>query len=250
MNYNVRAVIVRKTEWKESSFIIQSFSREYGYLSFIAHGLKKNNSPDRDNLQLYNEVELNLRKGPNADLFILQNSLLHNRFASQNKYQALVILSSVFELLQHIMINPEDIQKVYDYVIRFLSFFKEIDSNYLVYYARFSFILLSIINPHIMHVRCDVCHQFDQKIAGIDDEERFICDLCLRQLNNPKPIDLLDSNLKFVLYYQDSFWKMTDILQESTDFAIQFKKILNHQFYTHFHQSLHLKSLDLYLDTL
>ena len=210
MNCNCKAVIVKKTEWKESSFIVRCFSNEYGFISFIAHGLKKNKSADKDNIQLYNEVELNLGKSPNAGLYVLHNSILISSYSSELYYNHFVILGSVFELLGHILINTEETVQVYQYLIRFLKYFKEVKKNFMIYFARFSFGLLSIINPHFLQVKCDYCHNSNVKIMTIDEENRCICEDCLKKDIEITENESLDSTLVFLLYHGDYFWKMND----------------------------------------
>ncbi|MDX9870466.1 MAG: recombination protein O N-terminal domain-containing protein, partial [Candidatus Cloacimonadales bacterium] len=137
MNYTTKAIIIQKTDWKESSAIVQCFSLDLGFISFIAHGLKQANNPNQDAIQLYNELELKLTKGANAELYVLQNCFVVNRYSQNSSFKQLVCLSAAIELLRNIYISDEEINNVYNYTKRFFLFSKTIESLYLVYFARF-----------------------------------------------------------------------------------------------------------------
>ncbi|HPY96296.1 MAG TPA: recombination protein O N-terminal domain-containing protein [Candidatus Cloacimonadota bacterium] len=246
MNYTTTAIITQKTDWKESSAIVQCFSLNFGFISFIVHGLKQARNPNQDAMQLYNELELKLTKGANAELYVLQSCSVVNRYSQNNSFKQLVCLSAVIELLRNIYISDEEINNVYNYTKRFFLFAKTIESLYLVYFARFSFNLLRIINPHITSIPCDYCQSETNHIVALDENDLAVCSVCTKDNAQVDTIEMLDSTLNFILYYPNAFWNMIENLQESELFINHFKRLLNKIFVVHYNKPIKLKALDLY----
>ena len=205
---------------------------------------QETNNPNQETIQLYNELELKLSK-PKCRALYNAKYIILNKYCS-DCYNKLVCLSAVFELLRHIIINNEDLESVYKYVNQFLYHFKSINDNFLVYFARFTFQLLSIINPHFLPITCGFCQSNETEIMAIDGFNRFICEQCLQENILNTDYQHLDSTLKLILYHQDSFWKMIHLIQESELFISQYKTVLNNQFNVHFNKEINLKSLKLY----
>jgi len=62
-----KGIIIKKVNFRETSIILDVLTSEFGVISVIAKGIRKQKSKDTGLLEILNELELNLYKNPNSE---------------------------------------------------------------------------------------------------------------------------------------------------------------------------------------
>lgn len=256
MIINTNAIICSKVEWKETSFIYNAFSQKLGYISFIAQGIKNQKNANKDILQLYNEVDLVLFKSAEANVFKMKSVDIINSIPTCIDYKNFVLLNSIFEIIRQVLINPNEIEDIYLYLIKFIKYLDQIKAKHFLYFARFIFQFFEKIHKHFFLFECDLCHKKINSTLLINNSNQLVCHDCNLTVNEPSesyinPINEiqfteLDNNLKFILFHNQAFWSYLDLLDETNEAINQFKMILTKQFSNHFNKVLTLKSIEFY----
>lgn len=256
MSITTNAIICKKIEWKESSFIYHAFSKKFGYLSFIAHGIKKSKNISKDSLQLFNEVELVLNKNNEADVYNMKSVDLIYTFPVSIDYKNYILINSVFEIIRQVLIDPNESEEIYLYLLKYIKYIDQIKSKHFLYYSRFIYQFFEKIHSHFFLLECDLCHKQIKESLMINNSNQYICKDCNNQVKEifsdyikkkcSTNIDYFDENLKLILFYNDAFWSHLDLLEENPAVINQFKIILKKQFSQHFKRNLTLVSLDYY----
>lgn len=241
MDKIVKAVIYKKTDWKESSYIFQCFSDCLGFCSFIAKGVKKDKKSSNEALQLFNQAELVLSVSETSDLAILKSVsvLKHN---SNNNFKTLAVKSATMEFLTHLIINHDESQDIYAYITRFFDYLDTIEEKQFLHFIRFIYNLVEKISQQIFLISCDYCHSEERRVIAVDEHFGYLCSKCREHVDNSTN---LNGDLLRIIYDNANYWHYINEIDESPLLKEQFKQILTKQYFAHFNHKIFIKSLEM-----
>lgn len=116
------AIVVATSKWRESSKIVQLFTRDYGYLRVVAKGAFRPKSPFRGVLETLNHIEIVMtykasRQIQTATSATLLNSFFHIR----EDLEKTAIGFSQLELLKKLFPLHEPVSGFFQYIVDLLS---------------------------------------------------------------------------------------------------------------------------------
>ncbi len=200
---NTNVIILKKNQWKESSYIFQALSQSEGLISIIAQGVKKNKGQS-ENFQLYNELDLELSKSDSSSFFKVKsiNDILNS--ALSLTYEHFLMMEACTELLFNISVPYEDYDELYKLVNNYIYYLKNIKKNYSLYILKFYNSILQLIGHPLCNLFCDYCHKQKDNYTICYENHHLICNECSSQ-NQLKTISI-NPLLLHMCKNIDNFW--------------------------------------------
>ena len=122
MDDQTTAIVIRRTEWSETSLIVQLFTRDFGRMSAIAKGARRVKSPFEGSLDLLSVCRIvAIRKQTDA-LNLLTEAKLHRRFrGGQRSLDRLYAGYTIAEWLRLMTDHDDPHVELYDRAINALG---------------------------------------------------------------------------------------------------------------------------------
>ncbi|HRY84586.1 MAG TPA: recombination protein O N-terminal domain-containing protein, partial [Candidatus Cloacimonadota bacterium] len=109
-----RAIIVKVTNFSETSLIVRCITANHGFISFLAKGLRK--TQDKTQLISLLEYELNLYSPREQGLYLFADANLISENTIYTHPETWAAAECGIELLEHLLIPPEEYGCYYDLV--------------------------------------------------------------------------------------------------------------------------------------
>ena len=107
------SIVLRKTNFSDSSLIVQLFTKEYGKMSAIIKGARSAKSKIGSKIDLLNHTEVIFYKKDNRDMQLLTQATLINHFSNiKEDLDKIKYASAVCELLQRLIPDNEPNEKI------------------------------------------------------------------------------------------------------------------------------------------
>ena len=242
---NTRGIIIKKIPFRETSLIVDVFSRELGHISLMAKGARSAKSKSMGHLELLNELELNLYRNPSSEWYIYKSSSLYDAHLFNTDFRTGILMQAAIELLRQIMISEDEAFAIYDLLHKYLIYIRTVSKNEIAIFWRFLLSLFKKIGIEFNLSSCAICNSADNFVGYYPQKHGFICKSCYRPAHEDYILGF-SKETKFI------FENLTNIGNIITDLTIsnQTAKQINHIFLTHlsqhFHKKFYLKSMDLY----
>jgi DNA repair protein RecO (recombination protein O) len=114
MQTKTEALVLRKYDLTESSFIVHFFSREHGALRLVAKGAKNQKSSFRGNLETMNRLEIEFVKKERSDLGTLRRAeLLESAFSLFSDIGCSKNLFAMSEILSKAIVEGQNEEEIF-----------------------------------------------------------------------------------------------------------------------------------------
>jgi DNA repair protein RecO (recombination protein O) len=237
-------IVLKKNKFRETSVIFNLFSLELGRISVIAKGVRKNKSKYIGLIDILNEVELELYKNPESNLYLFKSGRLLNNYTYGNSYRKQVLLSAAAELYNKLSFPDDEVGQMYQLLKNYLVFMQQVNKNGIAIFWRFLLRIFKIMGINIEPNVCIKCGEIGNKMVAFSvHSSGFICQNCYRQ-----------SQADFVVGISAKTAEILAILPNIGNYLNQIEisdkiiKELNNVFLLHlsehFHQNFRLKSLE------
>ncbi len=235
------ALILKNIAFKESSSILQLFTKDYGRVSVIAKGAKRFKSQFRGYLEPLNHLSVIYVHKPTRDIQILTNvEIIHTFIPNINNIEASTYATAILELITKIIHTNEEQESLFQLTLDSLNF---IDNNLKNCQTGFIYFLLQAINLlgfKLNLTLCPICSNLIKDGYYSSFHYELICDQCMQSGDiqiNKNQIDFLkklESDFNHEISYIDTPKNGNNII----DFLLN---------YTGHHFEIYpkLKSLDL-----
>ena len=175
------AIVLRKTNFSDSSLIVQLFTKEHGKMSAIIKGARSAKSKIGSKIDLLNHTEVVFYKKDSREIQLLtQANLIHHFPIIKEDLDKIKYASAVCELLQKLIPEHEPNEKIFRGVIKILSLMnnKETDSELL--FAKFLVFLIRETGYEISFKHCSSCGEKIESNTGaaFSYSEGIICESC------------------------------------------------------------------------
>ncbi len=239
-----KGIIIKKINFRETSIILDVLTPEYGVISVMAKGIRKQKSKNTGLLEILNELELDLYKNPNSEWYIYKNSQIINAYLFNINLKTSILMQAPVEMIRQIIISIEDSQAIYQLLDTYLNYIRSIDKNGITIFWRFLLKLCKIIGIEFDITNCIECSQRKQFIAYFPQKHGFICNECFHPVHNEQ-VFKVNENAADLISKLNHIGNYIDEISISKPTIKQLNRIFLTHLSEHFHNKIHLKSIEL-----
>ena len=243
-NFTEKAIILKKTPYKESSYILQVFSHSFGKISILAQGVRKPNNKAYGLLDILNELELVLYRKQDSDWYILKSASLISSHLYGISYEPSKYLYAASEIILQLIFHDEDNAEIYKLILDYITYQKNTDKNHIAIFWRFLMRLFDIMGIKLNFSRCSICHTQTDNIAAYSPIRKgIVCETCYRLPTfKAQSIRFSETDKRIIsLFYR--IGNHLDELNINNNTTITKMMLLHLQ--EHFEKKFTLKSLDI-----
>lgn len=245
-DFLTRALILRKTPFKDSSLILECFTEKAGKISVIAKGIRRENNQDSGMIELLNNLEMRLTGKPESPWYILKSVNLIKCYFQETDLNTNILRQSALEIYRQLEIPREEAFDLYDLTIRYFDSLTAIPRNGIAVFWRFLLRILRIFGIELDLQRCVICGTSGNTPAAFyPSGNGFLCSDCHQQRSGsfslpimPETADLLGKMKNIGNYLQEITISPAAIQEINQIFFLHFSE--------HLHPGFHLKSLEYY----
>ena len=239
-----KGIIIKKVDFRETSIILDVLTPEFGVISVIAKGIRKQKSKNTGLLEILNELELNLYKNPNSEWYTYKSSLIINAHMFNINLTISILMQAPVEIIRQIIIPVDDSQAIYNLLKVYLEYIKTIKKNGIAIFWRFLLKLFKIVGITFNITHCVECSKRKHFVAYFPQKHGFICEDCYLPVYDEQ-LFKLNSNVSELIsklnnignYLEDMLIPKTTIKQINKIFIIHLSE--------QFHRKIQLKSIEL-----
>ena len=239
-----KGIIIKKINFRESSIILDVLTPEYGVISIMAKGIRKQKSKNTGLLEILNELDLILYKNPSSEWYIYRSSQIINAHLFNINLIISILMQAPVEVIRQIIISVDDSQEVYQLLATYLQFIKTVKKNGIAIFWRFLLKLFIIIGIEFNITNCIECSQRKHFFAYFPQKHGFICNDCYHPVNDDK-IFKINNNVSELISKLYNIGNYINDLTISKSTIKQLNRIFITHLSEHFHKKIHLKSIEL-----
>lgn len=106
--YRSRGIAIKKTRFSETSLIVTWLTETHGKISTVARGTLKTTSSLAGRVDLYHETEIQFTHTKKAELYVLQDATIINKFEAYLQQYTGFLAASYFAMLVASVLQNED----------------------------------------------------------------------------------------------------------------------------------------------
>ena len=241
----LNGLVLRKTNFQETSLILDVLTAEFGKIAVIAKGIRSNKSKMSGVLDLLNENEFDLYNKPQSDWYVLKSAVPIQTNLFGITFPQALLMQAAAEILRQIYIPAEDQVPIYDLSLKYLKYITKTQKNGIAVFWRFSLRLLNILGIDLDFNHCVLCKQKKKQYNSFSTKfHGLICSSCYRPalgiaFSSPQ-------ELSYILSHIHSIGNLLEDLQISQLTIKQINKIFLDHLQEHYHKIFHLNSLEMY----
>lgn len=171
-------IVLNEMKYKESSKILNIFTRNLGKITVMAQGAYRPKSTLIGNTQIFNLCEYNLRKGRNF-YYINGADLIESNYSIRENMDRMIYGFYMLELLDKSTPIEEEHEKLFLLLKKGLSVLSALDKDYLKFIAAYESKFISFLGyrPHLSScVNCN--NELNGKLKFSNIHGGIICSDC------------------------------------------------------------------------
>ena len=215
---DIEGFILREIKYKESSKIIEVFTKELGRISVMARGVYRKKNPNLAITNRFSKVKLDLYKSK-GDFYGIKEGNLENAYKNSHKdFEKIVFKSAIADLLLK-TIDQNQKNLVYKLLDQTFLAFENLDGSSLNIYLSFmvKYLAFSGYKPNFSH--CPYCNKKSEMSYFSIKEGSLICD---NDIKNVK--DKIYLTREEIKYFMQLLYTPSKNLEEVKK-PLEYKKI-------------------------
>ena len=221
-NSNVEGFVLREFSYRESSKIIEVFTKDMGKISIIAKGVLNKKNPNLSSTQRFVKASYNLYKSGEKFFGIRDASLLKSYSKSNKNFDIIIYKSAICDLLlRTIDFDQKDL--VYNLLDRTFDSFEKASENYFNIFLCFllKYISFSGFKPNLKE--CSLCgSKINPEDVYFSVKDGGMVDSSCKKIKK----DIVYLTREEYLYILKLIYTPTDKVSE-IDLKIEKKKMIN-----------------------
>jgi len=183
MLLQVRGIVLHKTKFKDTSYIIEFLSIEFGKFTAIIQGARKK-LQDYGQFEIFNELDLQLKPPRSGDLYLILESSLISKHSENHNWETLKCKSAAVELYRQLIFTVEEAPALFELLLRYLDYIEKIECNQILLFWRFCYRLFHLLGIPLVGDKCVYCNDnIGAQYSGI--ERGFVCNSCAKKMIIP-----------------------------------------------------------------
>ena len=240
-----KGIIFRKTPFKESSLILEVFSKDLGKISVIAKGIKKEKSKKTGLIETLNELEFILHKSSSSEWYILKSQTLIKAHLFETDFQTNIVMQAAVEIYRQMIISEIEVENYYNLLKTYFNFIQKIEKNKIAIFWRFLLRIFKESGIEMNTHNCAICQNNKTFTAFYPLKNGFICDECFQPVMEESVIIIFKKSSE-IIQKLEIIGKVIDEIDISKNEIKQLNRIFLIHLSEHFHKRFHLKSLEMY----
>ncbi len=178
------AVVLRKTNFKDSSLIVQFYTKEFGKISAMLKGARSSKSKIGSKVDVLNHTEIVLYKKEERELQLVTQANLKNYFPNvKEDLDRLKYAAAICELILELIPENENNEKMFRGLTKIISLIDKKDSDPQILFARFFLFFIKEIGYEISTKNCIKCGAKlkSTQTNAFNYEEGIICSECYNE---------------------------------------------------------------------
>ena len=221
-NSNVEGFVLREFSYRESSKILEVFTKDMGKISIIAKGVLNKKNPNLSSTQRFVKASYNLYKSGEKFFGIRDASLLKSYSKSNKNFDIIIYKSAICDLLlRTIDFDQKDL--VYNLLDKTFDSFEKASENYFNIFLCFllKYISFSGFKPNLKE--CSLCgSKINPNNAYFSIKDGGMIDSSCKKIKK----DIVYLTREEYLYILKLIYTPTDKVSE-IDLKIEKKKMIN-----------------------
>ncbi len=178
------AIVLRKTNFKDSSLIVQLYTKQFGRISALLKGARSSKSKIGSKVDVLNHTEIVLYKKEERELHLVTQANLKNYFPNiKEDFEKLKYASAICELILNLIPENENNDRIFRGLIKIISLLDKKESDPQILFARFFLFFIKEIGYEISTEKCVQCgailHSSEKNAFNYD--EGIICPKCYNE---------------------------------------------------------------------
>ncbi len=238
----VRGILVKQSEYSDSSMILRFLSREHGIIGIIAKGIRK----QTEKYQLTNlcEYDLGLYEPKEAGLWLLYGQDLvkdYSRFPTSATWAA---AECGLEMISQMIVPADEHMQLYKLTLSYLDYLQGVSTNAVLIFWRLFLRLLRFSGVGSPLDECCCCQQPLSSYDVIDQQHwGFVCKQCLQDMVNMEQLLYLSPLSSEILRLMPEIGKHINDVKPGKQQLGEINNLLEKYWDKHHKQTLKLKSL-------
>jgi len=239
------AIILKRTDYKETSLIVKAITPDHGIITFLARGIRKSNCKYREELQLFSECSIVLQTKTNHEFYYFVEAKIIKNYITGIDFKSSILIQSVCELYLQIL-HPESEQEIYYELWRsFANYITTVASNKILIFWRFCFRLFYELGIELPSGECGFCHKSEKIYSGFSPiHHSFICSSCMTDALQEMSLPV-GENLSRVIHKISSIGKHLDNVDLQKKDWYQMHKIFQTHLQEQYHRKIHLRAMNM-----
>jgi DNA repair protein RecO (recombination protein O) len=175
------AIILRKTKFRDSSLILQIYSKDYGKISVILKGARSSKSKIGSKIDLINHVEVVIYNKEEKELQLVTQVNLIDHFSDiKEDLEKIKYASAVCELILKLIPENEPNERIFLGTARILKLINDSLKPAFVYFTQYLIFFIKQIGYEISFEACSNCGEKIDKVSGnaFSYSNGIICEKC------------------------------------------------------------------------
>lgn len=238
----VLCILIKQSEYSDSSLILRCLSREHGLIGVIAKGIRK--QTEKHQLSNLCEYELGLYEPKEAGLWLLYDEDLvkdYSRFPTPATWAA---AECGIEMISQMIVPADEHLRLYELTISYLDYLQGVSTNAVLIFWRLFLRLLRFSGVGSPLDECCLCHQSLSNYTIIDQQHwGFVCRQCVQDMQNLEHLLYLSPLSAGILRLMPEIGKHLNDLRPGKQEISEINNLLEKYWDMHHKQTLRLKSL-------
>lgn len=189
------AIILRKTNFSNSSLILQLYSKNNGKISVLVKGARRSKSKVGSKIDILNHVEFVFFKKVGRDIQLATEINLINHYPHiKEKIEKIKYASAVCELILKLIPEHEASERIFKGSIKMLNHFNNSEDAENLLFAKYLFFFIKETGFELSFEKCSICNK-ELKSEGqnaFSYSEGIICGQCNKDkmLTYQLPVEL------------------------------------------------------------
>lgn len=209
---NLRGIVIRSVDYKESSKILTIFTHKQGLISVMARGVKRPKSKKQNLCSIFTEANFELTKS--KDFYYLKDGdiLEKNDFITKNV--KLIYLSQLFfDIIERTIPRNDKEENIYLLLIKSIEYLKK-EENYLIIANMFMIKFISMLGYKPQLVNCVKCNK--KNITNIFFSNEYGGILC-KDCKKSHDTRLTDKEYKYLYHILNEVYENILIIDSDID---------------------------------
>lgn len=238
----LRGILIKQSDYSDSSLILKFFAMEHGLISVLAKGIRR--KTEKQQLNNLCEYELGLYEPREGGLWLLYEQDLLRDYSAFPSSATWAAAQSGLELVCQIISSPEEQHVYYQLCLSYLGYLQNVQSNAVLIFWRFFLRVIKQSGIGSPLDECCACHHTGVDYLAYDlYQGGLLCANCYAEIDMREHLQCLSPTTRIVLRMMPEIGKHLNELKLGSTELAELNDILCKYWQAHHKQTLKLNSL-------
>jgi len=243
-NKQTQGIVLRKIPFKESSYICDVISPDFGIIKVIAQGIRKEEGKGAGLIETGNELQMVVYHNNSSEWYILRSAEISQAYILNTSYENQVLVYAAIEFYLALIIHSEDFAEIFQLLKTYLQYIREVKQNGILVFFRFVMRVFKVLGVSVNMKHCAVCAEETQEFVAYSlIKDGFICKNCYKP-NHPEYVEF-SGLFSLIIRNFGRIGKMLNSLKTDVQTLNEIERFICRHFENAFHKKLELNSLNL-----